>query len=128
MRIEKRKGVVAIQATTPEEFNRQINSVLEKYDAPKVHFITSGDKLGAYVEYDTTKEVPETLAEKYELAGDERPCTECPYFVRTKDRRFKWHYCIQKQKKVFESQRACDTYYQILEETIAEEMKEAGKC
>lgn len=128
MRTEKRKGVVAIQATTADEFNRQINAVLEKYDAPKVHFMTAGDKLGAYVEYDTVKEVPETLAEKYEIAGDERLCTECPYFVRTKDKRFKWHFCVQKQKKVFETQKACETYYQMLEEIIAKELKEAASC
>lgn len=125
MKTQRRKGVLAITSTTAEEFNREINAVLKEYDDPKVHFITQGDKLGAYVEFDTFEQVPETLAEKYELAGDQRKCSECPYFIRTKDKRYKWHFCIQKQKKITECQGACETYYQLLEELIANGLKEA---
>lgn len=125
MRIEKRKGVEAIQAPTAEEFNERINAVLKREKNANVTFITSGGMLGAYVEYETEIEIPESLAEKYELNGDTRKCHECPYFIRTKDKRYKWHFCVQKQKKVTECQGACETYYQLLEDLIENGLKEA---
>ena len=118
MKKEARKGVFAIKTDTAEAFNEQIAVVLQEHPNAKVHFISNF--LGAYVEYEDVVEVPESLAEQYELAGDRRERKECPYFVRTQDKRFKWHFCVQKQKKVTECQGACETYYQLLEELIKE--------
>ena len=123
MKTKTQTRVTAIQAANADEFNRIINAELEKRDAPKITYI-QGLPFAAYVEYQELTEVPETLKEKYELAGDARSCRECPYFVRTKDKRYKWHYCAQKQRKVTECQGACETYYQLLEELI----KEAAEC
>ena len=125
MKTEKRKGVKAIQATTADAFNKEIEELLKVCKNPQIHYITAGLYLGAYVEYEVFEEVPETLREKYEINGDGRECQECPYFIRTKDRRYKWHFCAQKQRRVTECQGACETYYQLLEEMIAETLKEA---
>lgn len=117
MKQKKTKRVRAIQAINAEEFNREINAVLSETDDPKITYVVAVP-FTAYVEYDEFIEVPETLAEKYELNNDGRHCHECPYFVRTQDKRYKWHFCAQKQKRVTECQGACETYYQLLEEMI----------
>lgn len=119
MKQRRQKGVTAIQTATAEDFNREINAELQKHGDGKITFVTSVP-FTAYVEYEELVEVPETLAEKYELENDARYCHECPYFVRTQDKRYKWHFCVQKQKKVTECQGACETYYQLLEEMIRE--------
>lgn len=121
MKTEKRKGVIAVKTATAEEFNEQINAVLSKHKNATVHFMTGGEMLGAYVEYETVLEIPETLVEEYELKGAGKKCHECPYFVRTKDKRFKWHYCAQRQSKVTECQGACEAYYQLLDQMTIKE-------
>lgn len=124
MKQKRQRGVTAIQTATADDFNRQINAELQKHDDAKVTFVTSM-AFTAYVEYEEIVEIPETLAEKYELANDERHCHECPYFVRTQDKRYKWHFCAQKQKKVTECQGACETYYQLLEQMIKDSLEVA---
>lgn len=124
MKTKKQKQVVAIQTQTAEQFNHDINAVLTAHDNTNITFVTS-IPFTAYVEYEELVEIPETLAEKYELNNDERYCHECPYFIRTKDKRYKWHYCAQKQRKVTECQGACETYYQLLEEMIKEALEVA---
>lgn len=124
MKQKRQRGVTAIQTATADDFNRQINVELQKHDDAKVTFVTSM-AFTAYVEYEEIVEIPETLAEKYELANDERYCHECPYFVRTQDKRYKWHFCAQKQKKVTECQGACETYYQLLEQMIKDSLEVA---
>lgn len=126
MKQTRQRRVTAIQTTTAEIFNRLINAELEQHENAQITFVTS-IPFTAYVEYEITAETPETLAEAYEMKGDARACNECPYFIRTKDKRFKWHFCAQKQKRVTEYQGACETYYQLLEELIADTMKEATK-
>ena len=123
MKTITQKGVKAIKADTAEIFNEQIAAILDEYGDAKVNYITGVAFLGAYVEYETTKEIPETLEEKYELNNDKRYCHECPYFQRTEDKRYKWHYCVQKQKRVLECQGACETYYKLLEKMIKEAAK-----
>lgn len=119
MRQTRQKRVHAIQTANADEFNRVINAELERHENANITFLTSVP-FTAYVEYEITTETPETLTEAYELRGDARACQECPYFVRTQDKRYKWHFCAQKQKKVTEYQGACETYYQLLEEIIAD--------
>lgn len=114
---KKRTFLTAIQADNAEDFTRRMNEELEKRDAPKITYITNVP-FTAYIEYVESREIPETLKEKYELNKDTRPCSACPYFRRTKDRRYKWHYCIQKQKAVTECQGACEVYYQMLESEV----------
>lgn len=121
MKQTRQKRVCAVQTATAEEFNRVINAELEKHENANITFLTS-IPFTAYVEYEVMTEKPETLAEAYELRGDARACHECPYFVRTQDKRFKWHYCAQKQKRVTECQSACETYYQLLEDIIADSL------
>lgn len=121
MKTRSQLHVTAIQAANAEEFNKKINAELMKRESPKITYI-QGLPFAAYVEYMETVEIPESLREKYELNGDGRHCRECPYFVRTQDKRYKWHYCAQKQKKVTECQGACETYYQLLEEMIRTEV------
>lgn len=123
MKTITQKGVRAIREETAKAFNEQIAEILNEYGDAKINYITSGAFLGAYVEYETTKEIPETLAEKYAINNDKRYCHECPYFQRTQDKRYKWHYCVQKQKRVLECQGACETYYQLLEDMIQEAAK-----
>lgn len=124
MKQKRQRGVTAIQTATAEDFNREINAELKKHENGHITFVTSVP-FTAYVEFEEIVEIPETLAEKYELNGDGRKCHECPYFVRTQDKRYKWHFCAQKQKKVTECQSACETYYQLLEQMIRDELEVA---
>jgi len=122
MKRKRQKRVIAIQTTTAEEFNAAINAELSARESPEITFITSVP-FTAYVSYEEVTEVPETLAEAYELRGDARTCQECPYFLRNEDKRYKWHYCTLKQRKVTAGAGACETYYHILEELIKEAAK-----
>ena len=119
MKRTRQKRVVALQADNAEKFNREINDLLATLEDPKIVYSFPM----VFVEWEEIIEKPETLQEEYELKGDGRMCGECPYFKRTKDKRYKWHFCLQKQKAVTECQGACETYYQLLEEMIKEGVK-----
>ena len=111
MKRTKQKRVIALQADNAEKFNREINNLLTTLEDPKIVYSFPI----VFVEWEEIIETPETLQEEYELKGEEKECQDCPYFVRTEDRRFKWHYCTQKEKRVTECQGACETYYLLRE-------------
>ena len=116
MKTKTRLRVTAIQAASAEEFNEIIAEVLERADAPKITFLQAAP-FTAYVEYREVEEIPETLAECYELAGEGATCGECPFLVKSKDRRCVWHYCAQYGKKTKETTPACDNFYELKEAT-----------
>lgn len=116
MRTKTRCKVTAIHAASAEEFNAVINAELEKANNPRITYM-QGVPFAAYIEYKYTEEIPETLAEKYELMGKGETCGGCPFFVKSTDKRCTWHYCAQYGKKTKETTPACDALYELKEAT-----------
>lgn len=120
MKTKTRFKVIALQAGSAEEFNERIAEALENATAPKITYM-QGVPFAAYVEYKEVVEIPETIAERYELEGKTGHCGECPFMVRTADKRCKWHYCAQKGQKTKETCPACDIFYELKEATSWED-------
>lgn len=111
MKTKTRLRVKAIHADTADEFNAIIDEILNAANAPKITYMEALP-FAAYVEYRETQEIPETIAERYELQGEGATCGDCPFLVRTKDKRCKWHYCAQHEQRATEGRPACDVFYE----------------
>ena len=107
-----------IQASTAEEFQFKLNEALNEISRigskPDVRFVTD---LGycAFVLFEQTVQQPETLAEQYEVAGEEYHCSECPLFVLATDKRVKYTTCKKGCRRVSAERWACDWFYEALE-------------
>lgn len=116
MKTKTRFKVIALQAGSAEEFNERIAEALENATAPKITYM-QGVPFAAYIEYKEVLEIPETIAERYEIAGEGATCGECPFILKSTDRRCVWHYCAQYGKKTKETTPACDNFYELKEAT-----------
>ena len=123
MRQVTSKRYRCIHASCPEEFEILINEILMEHPKADCNI----DHLLPYtchVWYSVTVNVPETLADKYELRGDMHYCIECPHIDRPRN--------SNKNQKTFPCQYAnygmtrtdspcCDRYYEILEKEADDE-------
>lgn len=127
--IEKRKkNFRCVKGKTPEEFERNMNDLLEDISDPELYYPPTLP-LTAYVTYDTWVKEPECLEEVHMLQGDTYRCNTCPYFERTNDLRRRWHYCRFHEKPTRDDSRACEEFYEQLDSgTINITMEEVRKC
>ena len=111
MRAEKYKQIIAICENNAEDFQNKMNDALASVTDPEIVFDKT-QSFTAYVTYRVRKDVPENVLELLELLdGDYHFCEECPYFVRSTDRRRKWVSCKLKGSKTRADSRACEHFY-----------------
>ena len=111
MRRKKKLRVMAIEANSPDEFNRQINEVLDEAEDAEIIFDSSG-WLRAYVRYCETIAIPEDMRDAYEMRGEYHHCGECPYYTDPTDRRRKYGTC-ELGEAVNASTNACNLFYKM---------------
>lgn len=108
-----------VMAETPEAFDRAINAIYEtaarSQREPEIHYF---DKLGlcATVRFWETIEIPETAAERFQLAGESHTCADCEYYKPSFDGRVKWTRCVEGDCLCGRTSPACELHYRELEE------------
>jgi hypothetical protein len=108
-----------IKTSSAEEFDILMNSIYKTAvrggKEPEVHYF-EGMGFCASVKYFVAKDIPETLAEEYELRGQGEVCDACPYFTPPKDKRFKTSLCQRTNRKTCYDSSACDIFYKEFRE------------
>ena len=101
------------------ELNRRIRELKGK--SPQVKF----DGLTAYISYIESNDIPESIADEYELAGAGFRCGSCPYFRPvlkadgTEDGRVSWGYCDNAPNdlgRTYRDNPACNRLYEEIRE------------
>ena len=112
-----------IHASAPEEFEIRINAVLQEHPMAKCEI----DQLLPYTchaWFNVTVNIPESLADEYELKGDVHYCIECPFLDRPRNsnknqKRFPCQYADYGMSLT--DARCCDRYYEWKEREAADE-------
>lgn len=116
MRGEVFKQCACIAETDPHLFQEKINAILSKVSNPEI-VLDRTQPFTCYVFYRIRKDVPESLLELLEmLDGHNHYCEECPHFVRSTDKRVKWHTCGLKGERTRADSRACEEFYRMKRE------------
>lgn len=111
MRTERYKQVLAICENNAEDFQDKINDALARIANPEIVF-DNKRSFTAYITYSVRKNFPEDLLELLEMVdGQSHYCEECPYFVKSEDKRRKWGSCTMKGEKTKPDSRACESFY-----------------
>ncbi len=118
MKYINRKQSLIITGSTASDFQDKLNEALaeiaEKGYKHDIQFNMSYG-LCAYILYEERKEVPESIADEYELKGMTFKCYECPMFRPSEDKRVKYTTCGHGVRKVGHSDPCCDWFYEQLE-------------
>lgn len=125
MKYVRRVQSVVIDENNAIDFQNSLNSVLRKADDVNPQRDIAyhpSSKYFAIVYFTESVPKAETEEEEKILKYGEHNCPECPYFMKSKDSRKKWHLCTKDEKPVTEYHEACQAYYDILEE-IEKEVK-----
>ena len=126
MKEKKRQRFRCVQAHSAEEYEILIQAILDENSGAKItHHATT--PLLAYVEWTDYEKIPETLADEYELAGEQHCCGECPHIEREggtwNQKKFPCKYA--KYGATYTTMPACDVFYSAL--ARGEIRKEAQK-
>lgn len=118
MKIAIRKQTVIVQGNSAEDFQDRLNKALSHIAERGVKYeLQFNMQLGfcAFVVYEEKIQVAETLADEYELAGEEYRCSECPMYVLSGDKRVKYTTCKHGVRRCTANDYACDWFYEALE-------------
>lgn len=118
MRHITRKQTRIIQGSTAEGFQDELNKALAEIAGKGYkHELQFNNNAGlcAYIIYDERVAVSESLADEYELRGEEFRCYECPMYVLSEDKRIKFTTCKHGCRRVAANDFACEWFYQELE-------------
>lgn len=116
MRWINRQYVKVICSEHHEVFEKSLNSYLDSLTDEGVKYeLTFNTTMGlcVYVVSSKAVAVPETLAERAELAGVARKCGDCVHLLRNSDKRRKWFYCEFKESSVSKDTGACEPFYKL---------------
>lgn len=114
MRFFNRLQSIIIQGSSAHDFQTKLNRALDQIAAqgvtPEVTF-PPAPEFCAYLMFETSGRVPETISEAYEERGLGATCAECPSFRPSLDGRVKYTTCAHGEKNTHRHQAACDWFY-----------------
>ncbi len=111
MRSEHYKQAIVVQGSNAIDFQNQLNNALSGLVNPEIVIERSIPFL-AYIFYNASKDVPESVLELFEiLDGEYHVCEECPYFTRPSDKRMRRGSCSVKAYNPRMDERACESFY-----------------
>lgn len=133
MRTFTEKQFVVVEADTGMEYQEAVNAYYHNPDYSGVvvdH--RNRDNFCAFITYEVTKRVPETIKDQYELDGVTFTCSDCPFLERKEDGRIRRFKCLASEQSGEEWSRresdACEYFYEALQSgTLMEAMKEVTK-
>lgn len=103
-----------ITGSTVSEYNEALNDALRELrdKEPRVDFHPN-NPMFAYVRYEVTEKVAESLADEYELKGIRFRCIDCPLIKGRDDARRRRYWCKYNDCIDINS-RACEEFYRRL--------------
>ena len=119
MRRQSVPQIRAICGNTPKETALLFNEAMQELAPFNPRYERDGGVF--WITYTVITDEAETLAEKYELAGDRSKCVDCPKCTRDLNRfgevdaRKKWATCGSTGERIRIDEAACDTYYEMKE-------------
>lgn len=112
------KEHITIEAERGEDFDRLLNEAVQKHAEQNVEVIykMNADGHCAYVTFDCKINIPETIADEYELQGICLNCGDCPLFKLPNDKRIKYIRCDEGgyRKRASFERKACDWLYEAV--------------
>lgn len=118
MRYINGKQVKIVSGTNAFDFETKLNGVLSDLNIRGISYdlqLNPATGLIAYVVYEESAVIPETIKDEYELRDERHFCIECPFFVQPTDGRFKYTTCGM-EKHIRISQPCCEWFYEQLKE------------
>lgn len=112
------KKFKAIVSGDAFDFECKLNAALDGLNSKGIKYeLTFNHTMGfcAYIVYEERIEIPETLKEEYERAGEKYVCIQCPFYVRPTDGRVKNTRCPVCNKLVDRHTSCCDEFYNKLD-------------
>lgn len=101
-----------IQASDPETFDRQIETILQDPAVTNHRLTYRGDGLCVCIEYQTTRTEYENVKEELEAAGEIYYCEQCPWLEPITDHRR--HHATCKCGRPTTKGTACLHFYEAL--------------
>lgn len=99
------------------DFMAKLNAAFAEYDAKGIKYTYQADiskGFIAYIFYEQSVDIPETIKEEFERADEKHTCIECPYFNRPFDGRRKWVRCDANKCICRADGACCDRFYNEL--------------
>lgn len=112
MRNVKNERFFCVQCSTAAEFESRINQILAAVSDPQITF--RPEPFTAYILGTYWDKVPETIRDDFAMRDEEYCCKDCPYFIRSNDRRRRWHNCGFNPGPVREETPACNEFLRHL--------------
>ena len=109
--------VKTISAPNAEEFDSKLNKALSDFGTKGIRYeLRLAPELGftAFIVYKETFMIPETVADEFELGGEQHKCIECPFYVRPTDGRVKLTRCSVTPGLHRKDSYCCDAFYEML--------------
>jgi len=100
-----------IRATSPQEYDRLMNELLEQALEAQIVDRLSDKEFCSIVRFRETVDIPETLEEEYRLKGYRDTCSMCREFMPSTDGRTKYVHCPHDQECRAWPDRGCCEYY-----------------
>lgn len=111
----KRTRIIAAQSA--EEFEKRLNQELERLDSSRTKYeLQFNHTIGfcAYIVIEKNIQIPETIAEEFQVAGEEHVCLECPYWVHPTKGNVKYTRCSITPGIHGAKSPCCDKFYEML--------------
>ena len=114
MKERKKVKQVTILGRDPEDFDKKVNDILNRFDNVKIEREPSTAMMCYLTYYDYVEE-PENLKDEYLMAGCSLRCGDCPLIRKSEDRRRKKHFCPVKQATVRLDMYCCNEFFERVE-------------
>ena len=106
-----------IEGANGKDFMAKMNAAFAELDSKGVKYTYQADIASgfiAYIFYEQSVNIPETIKEEFEASGEKHTCIECPHFVRPQDGRRKWMRCEVNRCICRADGMCCDKFYEEL--------------
>ena len=113
MKTQRLKQMACISENNAEDFQEKANAILAQAAATEI-IMDQTQPFTAYIFYNVSRVVPETLLEVLEHldTDSDARCIDCPAFVPDDDKRKKRGKCqLRPKKEVKKNWPACEFYY-----------------
>ena len=111
------KRIEVVAESTAEAFAKQLNSRLAALDKSRAKYeLQFNHQMGfcAYLVIDKQLQIPETVADEFDLAGERHTCGECPFWQHPTDGRVKYTRCEITPGIHSAKSPCCDRFYEML--------------
>lgn len=117
MRYCSGEEIKTVSAKSADSFDAELKKVTKELKRKGIQYtIEVAPALGftAFVHYQESYRLPETLADEFELGGEVHRCIECPFYVRPTDGRVKYTRCEITPGLHNRNSCCCDAFYDKL--------------